>query len=146
MQTETKHPLTKALADANVTLAIESRPTTISTDKEGWEHYAWSVRVACGDKRSSAIPYRMGTAHVIKGKFPVGDRPKAPTAEDVVSSMALDASACNESFDDWCATFGYDTDSRKALETYLACQNSGAELRKVLGKHFSAVVEAAQEW
>lgn len=149
MSTATR-PLTDALVKAGIRLSIESRPTNVTTDKEGWKHYAWTVRILCDGRTSSAIPYRMGTAHVVKpcreysAYLPI--KPKAPSLEDVISSMALDSSACNESFDDWCATFGYDTDSRKALETYLACQNSGAELRKVLGKHYNAVVESAQEW
>lgn len=147
MNTATTHPLTNALALAGVGLVIINTPTGPTKDKEGWKHYAWTIQLTCDGRVSSLIPYRMGTAHVIKAKASwMNDKPKAPRAEDVISSMALDSSACNESFDDWCATFGYDTDSRKALETYLACQSSGAELRKLLGKHFGAVVEAAQEW
>ena len=28
---------------------------------------------------------------------------------------------------------GYDTDSRKGLDTYLACQQTGTDLRRLLG-------------
>lgn len=54
-----------------------------------------------------------------------------PASAGVIWSLLLDSSASNESFDDWCANYGYDTDSRKALETYLACQQNGTKLRKV---------------
>jgi hypothetical protein len=43
----------------------------------------------------------------------------------------LDSSAADSSFDDWCADYGYDTDSRKALESYLECQQTSIKLRKV---------------
>lgn len=47
----------------------------------------------------------------------------------------------DETFDDWCSNFGYDTDSRKALETYLECQNNWVRLRKALGSKFSEIRE-----
>ena len=34
-----------------------------------------------------------------------------------------------ESFDEWCRDIGYDTDSRKALEIYLACQKQTCDFR-----------------
>ncbi len=36
-----------------------------------------------------------------------------------------------EPFADWCANFGYDTDSRKALATYLACQKNAADFARL---------------
>jgi hypothetical protein len=53
-----------------------------------------------------------------------------PTISDILYSLVTDASAESESFPDWCANLGYDTDSRKALETYLACQENAVKLRK----------------
>lgn len=32
-------------------------------------------------------------------------------------------------FDEWASTFGYDTDSRKALATYEQCREAGPKLR-----------------
>lgn len=58
------------------------------------------------------------------------DRPQKPELSGVLSSLAFGAGACDESFDDWCSNFGFDTDSRKALETYLACQENASKLRK----------------
>lgn len=51
----------------------------------------------------------------------------------------------DETFDDWCSNFGYDTDSRKALETYLECQNNWVRLRKALGTKFFEVREIFQQ-
>lgn len=53
-----------------------------------------------------------------------------PSLDDVIESIVSDAQAENESFDDWCANLGYSTDSRKALETYILCQESAKKLRK----------------
>lgn len=51
----------------------------------------------------------------------------------------------DEVFDEWCANFGYDTDSRKALATYLECQNNWVRLRKALGAKFFEVREIFQQ-
>jgi len=53
-----------------------------------------------------------------------------PTVSDILYSLVMDASAESESFPNWCDNYGYDTDSRKALETYLACQENALKLCK----------------
>lgn len=147
MHTAEAHPLTLALAAANISLLVHSRPTGVTNDKEGWKHYAWAVSLVRNpehhpQKLSGPIPYRMGIGHKDKKT----GKPTPPKVEDVISSMTLDATACDESFDDWCSSLGYETDSRKALKTYLACQNSGVELRRFLRSDYAVIVEAAREW
>lgn len=74
-------------------------------------------------------------------------KPIAPHAADVLHSLILDSSACDQSFNDWCGDFGYDTDSRKALDTYLACQESGTKLRKVFsGAQLEKLRELLQDY
>lgn len=123
-------------------LTILSRPSGLTTDETGWKHYAWTVQIKCDEtgRESKPIPFRCGEAH--KDKF---GRPTAPNCADVVHSIYVDSSACHESFDDWCSNFGYDTDSRKALETYLACQESGKAM-SIFGRHTDAIIEAASEY
>lgn len=58
-------------------------------------------------------------------------RATTPDLADLLYCLLLDSSASDQSFDDWCGDLGYDTDSRKALETYLACQNAGSKLRSI---------------
>lgn len=60
---------------------------------------------------------------------------RGPTVEDVLSSLALDASSIENAADfaDWCADFGADPDSRKVKSTYLACKKEARELRELLG-------------
>jgi hypothetical protein len=49
-------------------------------------------------------------------------RPTAPDLDDWLFSVVEDAEAAEMTFEDWAREFGYDTDSRKALEVFLACQ------------------------
>lgn len=76
--------------------------------------------------RSQLLPY---TKHV------------NPTAIQVIAILLLDASCARGTFEDFCDECGYDTDSRKALETYLACQENGSKLRKLLGKVYDTFIE-----
>ena len=57
-------------------------------------------------------------------------KPVAPTAACVLYGLIMDGNACDYLFDDWCADYGYDTDSRKALDTYLECQAIGTKLSR----------------
>jgi hypothetical protein len=52
-----------------------------------------------------------------------------PEEMDVLYCLYSDAQMGNETFEDFCGNCGYDTDSRQALETYLACQSTGHKLR-----------------
>lgn len=79
-----------------------------------------------------AVLYSMGSAH--KGK---------PALRDVLDSLRSDAQGLDQSFDCWARDFGYDTDSRKALDIYLTCQRQSDALRAMLGGHgpFLALLE-----
>jgi hypothetical protein len=154
MTTTDTQSLVAILEKLNIKVNIIRRPTTLTKDAEGWEHWAWVVRLerfGSPYKYTEDIPYRMGSAHVEKRKpvaswMPKVVTPKAPDAATIVHSLILDSSACDESHADWCANFGYDEDSRKAMDIYLACQKSGTMLRKFLGKDLEAVKEAAQDY
>lgn len=56
-----------------------------------------------------------------------------PTAADVLSSLAMDASSADQDFESWCGDYGYDTDSRKAERTYKAVQAATTKLRRFIG-------------
>lgn len=136
--------LPETLATINIVVEVLSRPSqTPITDDKGWKHFPWLLRLAKKGSpvRSEPIPYKCGIAHVSKLGIP-----KCPTAADVVHSLILDSSACDMSHSDWCAEYGYDTDSRSGLETYLACQDSGRAIRAFLGEDYKAVAEAAADY
>src|SRR5258708_3606941 len=73
------------------------------TDADGWQHYAYDLRLSCGDE-SMRIPWRAGVA--------AGE----PTAADVLECVLSDAASFINAagFDDWAEELGFDTDSRKA--------------------------------
>lgn len=61
---------------------------------------------------------------------------KPPTAEDVLDCLASDAAGMENargSFEDWCAEYGYDTDSRKAYATFQTVCRQASELKVFLG-------------
>ena len=60
----------------------------------------------------------------------------APTAYDVLYSLRLDGEGAdaNMTFRQWCAEFGYDTDSISARNIYDECQVNHEKLKKALGQ------------
>lgn len=58
----------------------------------------------------------------------------APTQANVLYCLLADANCGDDTFDDFCSNLGYDTDSRKALETYLACQETNTKLNKFFSR------------
>lgn len=118
-----------------VTLSYEGRQYTTSY-KTGLGHRkpAFGVKVRRGigsDKYYTERLPDMDAKRAAKGGLTV---PQDPKIADVLSSLLLDASGSDDrSFEEWCDDFGYDADSRKALEVYLACQKSAVEIRRLLG-------------
>lgn len=83
--------------------------------------------------RRLTVPFFMGSAHTSE-----------PTAADVLSCLCSDAAGIENaaSFDDWCAEYGYDTDSRKAERTYKACEAIATKVRRLLGEDFDTFARA----
>lgn len=74
-----------------------------------------------------------GASTYDKQRFYAWTAPTPPTAEEVLDCLASEASAMDQSFEDWASDFGYDVDSRKAEKAYNACREQGFALRKLLG-------------
>ena len=55
---------------------------------------------------------------------------KKPNNYDILSCVSAEY-IDNETFEDFCDEFGYDTDSRTALEIYLECQKQSQNLRRI---------------
>ena len=74
-------------------------------------------------------------------------KPKAPTVASVLHSIILDSEAMGQSFNDWCANYGYSNDSIKALNTYRQCQSIGERLRMLwTTAQLDALREALQDY
>ena len=69
----------------------------------------------------------------------VTPKPVKPKIADVMYSLFMDASAADENFHDWCDTFGYSSDSIKAMNTYKQC----LEIATALRRHFNPETRAA---
>lgn len=60
-----------------------------------------------------------------------------PTAAEVLDCLASDASGVDDNdFDDWCAEYGYETDSRRAEKTFKVCKQQAQRLNKFLGDEY----------
>lgn len=115
--------------------------------KEGkWTHDAWTLII-----NGVQIDYKTGTGLREVSKYSRDHwaykepKPKAPKVDDVIYSLLSDYRLAQDTFEDFCANTGYDTDSRKALETYLACQESGQKLLKI-GVNFSQAQTAFENY
>jgi hypothetical protein len=90
----------------------------------------WNCTLQLGRKRMT-VPFSMGYGH----------NGRAPTAADVLNSLALDSSTADQSFEGWCNEYGYDTDSRSAEKTYRVCVRQREKLLRFLGENaFSTLV------
>lgn len=65
-----------------------------------------------------------------------------PTLADVLDCLASDAASVENasSFEEWCAEYGCDTDSRKAERTYNACKKQADDLKRLLGSAYEALL------
>ena len=89
-------------------------------DSANMDH--WRVTLKLGRKQMT-IPFSMGYGH----------GGKEPEVADVLSCLASDSTSADESFEDWCSEFGYDTDSRRAERTWRIVGKQAERLEKFLG-------------
>jgi len=106
---------------------VDSNPNMVDGPRD-MNH--WKVTLRRGKSRLT-VYFSQGSAHT-----------KPPTAIEVLGCLASDSSGTEESFEEWCSSFGYDVDSRKSEKTYKACAKQAAALKKFLGDGlFRALLE-----
>ncbi len=83
--------------------------------------------------RQMTTPYYMGSAYT-------GE----PVTEGVLDCLLSDSSGYDSArdFADWCADYGYDTDSRKAERTYQQIARQRDALRRLLAADYDAFQQA----
>ena len=88
---------------------------------DGARHWRCTIRK---DRRRMTVYFSRGSA--ISGE---------PSVGDVLDCLASDASGYENArgFEDWCAEYGYDTDSRKAVKIYRTVERQASALRRMLG-------------
>lgn len=97
----------------------------------------WACRFIMPSGKEYAFPFYMGTG--LKGK--------APTAEEALSCLTSDAAGTLETpFEEWCANYGYNDDSRRAESVYEACKRSALDLLALLGREeFNELMDETNE-
>ncbi len=73
-------------------------------------------------------------------------RATLPGTEELFYSLVIDASAESMAFSDWCADYGFDTDSREALQTYEACQENAVKMRGLVNASMEKLQEYFQDY
>lgn len=145
--------------DPQITLLSTHLGLRESDDGADWAHDLWSVEIYYKENKYRA-EYRTGIGHRkplrglkrdlkarwnsdYHGQYNLTDKQAAkvnllvkqePKLADVMSCLLTASSNCDETFEDWCFGLGYDTDSRKALDMYLKCQETRSALIKMFGR------------
>lgn len=131
----------------------------LKVQDESWPHFRWVVRIG-----TEAFDYKTGVGHATPVYSKTGSKNKrpensitqnengfpqewihVPKIRDVIDCLVSDANSGAETFPEFCSNMGYDTDSRSALETYLACQQGGEKLRRALGAKYQDLVKELEE-
>lgn len=98
----------------------------------------WCVKLFRDDRKIIETDYMQGIGHAPSYQF----RPtRPPSLLDVCHSLGLDAQAGSASFEEFCADFGYDTDSRKARKTWKACRKTAYKLGRELTESINRICE-----
>ena len=101
------------------TLNVTIKHTGAAVWDDGTPRKDWRVGVTMNGKTEDFVYH---TGEGCKG---------APAPTDVIVCLAADARIGCELFADFCDNLGYDADSRRALDTYLACQQTAVQLRRL---------------
>ena len=107
-------------------ISMTYRASDRNPHMEGRDHMDnWRVTLRCNRSRM--------TLYFSKGS---GHNGEPPTTEEVLDCLASDAAGLlnTSSFEDWCAQYGYDTDSRKAEKIFKAVESETERLRNLLGE------------
>lgn len=165
-----KHHLALSETESNVADMLAKASIVVSFQymgeqkRDNWLCDTWQATITNG-KNQQVFDYYTGTGHrkFFKSVFfdtrvysqqekrryiEENSQPVEPVAAALIHSLFLDGEACNYSFEEWAGNYGYDEDSRKALETYLQCQKVGGQLRRIIGNNelLSALSDALQDY
>lgn len=100
------------------------------TNKDDWECYHYEVQLRnyiTGNTHT--LDYYMGLGHTVKHLGQPEQTSVPPLPFCVLNSIYLEDTR-GEGFEDWCNEYGYNTDSRKALATYLQCQEQTRKFKQ----------------
>lgn len=103
-------------------------------DDNGWEHQRLTVTITVPPRVPAEYAHVFGpTAHSFTWRQGLGIE-SDPDVGSVLYTLVSDAYAGEESFDDFCANYGLDTDSRKAHKTWKKCRKTADKLVDLFGE------------
>lgn len=131
-------------------LIEDTTPNNPNDKKQGYMKY--DVTVNCRG-RSATFEYTMGCAYVTYinksqpniNKYQWHKSYTVPNICNVMISLQLDTASADESFDDFCWSFGYSNDSSKALGIYNACQENARKMRSLLGRLYNDFIDCTED-
>ncbi len=100
---------------------------------ENMDHWRCAFKMG---RRSMTVYFSMGAG--LDGREPVAD--------EVLACLVSDARSVDycRGFEDWCGDFGYSSDSRKAEQTFKACERSGKRLKRFLAGEYDALLQCEE--
>ena len=115
--------LTAFLEQHHITMTTHSvRENPFMDNSQSMNH--WKCRLRCG-RNSMTVYFSKGYGH----------HGAEPTVREVLDCLASDAGTYDNAkdFEDWCAEFGFDSDSRKAERTWKVIGKQRQSLERLLG-------------
>lgn len=123
--------LTSFIAEHRITAEAEYQGQHSETHETSWgskqTFYQDDWKVTLKHRRKQlTVDFHMGQGH----------QQAEPTAHDVLSCLLMDASGYDSArdFEDWASEYGYDTDSRKAEQTYNTLIKQTRRLKQFMGE------------
>ena len=114
------------ISDNRVRAVVDWADANPNVEQDEWARHATHYRVTlkCG-RRQMTTPWSQGSAIT-----------REPSAADVLDCLASDAVGIENasSFEEWCAEYGYDSDSRKAERIFQTCTRQSADLKALVGE------------
>lgn len=107
----------------------------------------WTECFPCMDPWDVTLRFQGETMHVpyFTG-YGCRDGGGEPKLSGVLECLILDASTGDQSFEDFCSDFGYDTDSRRAERTWEACVDVRDRLMILLGDEYESALSDPDGW
>jgi hypothetical protein len=101
-----------------------------------WDH--WKLRLRFPTK---GLPRYM-TTYFSMGR---GFNGEPPDLADVLGGLAKDSRGCDQDFETWAWEFAYDTNSRKAEQTYRSRRKKRTQLKSFLGDAFETLLDCSDD-
>lgn len=126
------------LKNYGVTYSIAGAGKNITRDK--WQCDAWKVTFTKYSEYEE-FDYFTGLGHR------KANEPVTPNVAGVLHSLVLDLEAINMNFNDWADSFGYDSDSIRAIGVYNACCENAKQMHRIFSREsIEKLSELLQEY